>query len=127
MDVKAIRIRKRDGDSFIKVLIKSDRKPISEIKDKKWLEGYNCGYTFSEEFFEKLRTIKVEEMKRKSKKAEKIISELFKDKELQKEIIKSLPELLRQNSELMELYQEIKREIDRIYEELEEENEEEFI
>ena len=68
MDVVAVRIKKKDGSSFIKVLVESESNPISVIRNKQWLKHnekkYKYGFNFSEEFFEQIRKVKVEELGR---------------------------------------------------------------
>ena len=69
MEVVAVRVRKKDGSSFIKILVDSEQSPISIIRNEQWLEHngrkYKFGFNFSEEFFEQMRKVEVEELRKK--------------------------------------------------------------
>ena len=91
MEVVAVRIKKKDGSSFIKVLVNSEQSPMSIIKNEQWLEHngkkYRFGFNLSEEFFEQIRIVEVEELRKEKptsrEELEQMIREILK-KELRK-------------------------------------------
>jgi len=95
LEVVAVRIRKKDGSSFIKVLVNDEQSPINVIRDKRWLEHngrkYKFGFNFSEEFFEELRRVKVEEL-RKERSTSTIPISREELKQIVREILKEIKE-----------------------------------
>jgi len=93
LKVVAVRVRKKDGSSFIKVLVESKNNPISIIRDERWLKHndrrYKYGFNFSEEFFEQIRKIEVNELKR-----ERSTTTIPRDelKQMVKEILQEIKE-----------------------------------
>jgi len=80
MEVRAVRIKKKNGASFIKVLVNSEQSPISTVKKQDWLKHENkkfkYGFNFSEEFFREIKKIEVEEPKEEAKSTEEKLKEL---------------------------------------------------
>lgn len=107
MDVCVVRVVKKDGNSFIKILVDSEKYPIGHIKDEKWLEHngrkYQFGFTISEELFKKLRNAKIEEIKIGKKEeieiSKEFISKLVKHEGFKEELRKMLSELIAQEKE----------------------------
>ena len=93
LEIVAVRVRKKDGSSFIKVLVDSEQSPLSTIRNEQWLKHdgkkYKHGFTFSEEFFEKIRKIEVIEP-RKEKPTVTISKEELK--QMIKEILDEIKE-----------------------------------
>ena len=87
-------MRKKDGSSFIKVLVNSEQNPISIIKNKQWLKhkgkDYKFGFNCSEEFFEQLKKVEVEEpskekpMSISKDELKQMVKEILKEKSLKK-------------------------------------------